>query len=71
VLVDPPRAGLDNPTIALIGGIEHIMYISCNPDTLSRDLAQLTQTHRVECAAIFDQFPHTLHIESAVFLTKK
>lgn len=71
VLVDPPRAGLDEGTIRLISGIDHIIYISCNPETLARDLKVLTQTHQVEDAAIFDQFPHTNHIESGVFLKKR
>jgi len=71
VLVDPPRAGLDEATIALIANMEHIIYISCNPETLARDLVPLTQTHTIEEVAIFDQFPHTLHVESGVFLTKK
>ena len=71
VLVDPPRAGLDAGTAALIGDIEHIIYISCNPQTLARDLEMLTQTHEVVEAAIFDQFPHTDHIESGVFLNRR
>lgn len=71
VLVDPPRAGLDEATLGLIGGIEYIIYISCNPDTLARDLKILTQTHHVISGAIFDQFPHTSHIESGLFLSKK
>ncbi|MEA2046818.1 MAG: tRNA (uridine(54)-C5)-methyltransferase TrmA [Campylobacterota bacterium] len=71
VLVDPPRAGLDEGTIALISNIEHIIYISCNPETLARDLETLIQTHDVKEAAIYDQFPHTAHVESGVFLCKK
>ena len=71
VLVDPPRAGLDKATITLISGIEHILYISCNPETLARDLQILTQTHTVADAALFDQFPHTSHVESGVFLVKR
>ncbi len=71
VLVDPPRAGLDIDTIKLISNIENIIYISCNPETLARDLVELTQTHNIIQSAIFDQFPHTHHIESGVFLTKK
>jgi len=71
VLVDPPRAGLDEDTIELISNIEHIIYISCNPQTLARDLETLSQTHYIKEAAIFDQFPHTNHIESGVFLVKK
>ncbi len=71
VLVDPPRAGLDEGTIALISTIENIIYISCNPETLARDLETLTQTHTVIEAAMYDQFPHTSHVESGVFLRKK
>ena len=71
VLVDPPRAGLDEGTIGLISNIDHIIYISCNPETLARDLETLTQTHEVKEAAIYDQFPHTSHVESGVFLQKR
>jgi tRNA (uracil-5-)-methyltransferase len=71
VLVDPPRAGLDAGTIELISNIEHIIYISCNPETLARDLETLCKTHTVTDAAMYDQFPHTEHVESGVFLVKK
>jgi len=70
VLVDPPRAGLDEASIGLISKIENIIYISCNPKTLARDLETLTQTHEVVEAALYDQFPHTSHVESGVFLKK-
>ena len=70
VLVDPPRAGLDSDSIELISHIENIIYISCNPETLARDLVALTKTHSIKQSAIFDQFPHTHHIESGVFLQK-
>jgi tRNA (uracil-5-)-methyltransferase len=71
VLVDPPRAGLDEGTIGLISDIEYIIYISCNPETLARDLETLTKTHEVKEAALYDQFPHTAHVESGVFLKKR
>ncbi|HEY9128810.1 MAG TPA: tRNA (uridine(54)-C5)-methyltransferase TrmA, partial [Sulfurovum sp.] len=71
VLVDPPRAGLDEGTIELISNIENIIYISCNPETLARDLETLVKTHEVVEAAMYDQFPHTSHVESGVFLRKK
>ncbi len=70
VLVDPPRAGLDDGTMKLISNIEYIIYISCNPQTLSNDLKTLTVTHEIIDGAIFDQFPHTSHIESGVFLKR-
>ena len=71
VLVDPPRAGLDMDTIKLISNMENIIYISCNPETLARDLVELTKTHDINDSAIYDQFPHTHHVESGVFLVKK
>jgi len=68
VLVDPPRAGLDEATRELISTFENIIYISCNPETLARDLEHLSTSHEVQKAALFDQFPHTGHMESGVFL---
>ncbi len=71
VLVDPPRAGLDEASIGLISNIKNIIYISCNPETLARDLETLSKTHKVVEAVMYDQFPHTSHVESGVFLQKK
>lgn len=71
ILVDPPRAGMDTLTCDLVANYESIIYISCNPETLERDLDHLTRTHEVKRFAIFDQFPYTHHIESGVFLQKK
>lgn len=71
VLVDPPRAGLDSQTVAQVSEYEHILYISCNPDTLYDNLLTLTQTHRIERFALFDQFPYTDHLECGVYLTRR
>ncbi len=71
VLVDPPRAGLDDDTLKMVSEYEAIVYISCNPDTLADNLASLSNTHEVKRFALFDQFPYTHHIETGVFLTKK
>lgn len=68
VLVDPPRAGVDADTIEMIAGYQHIVYISCNPDTLHRDIKLLSATHSVEKLAIFDQFPYTHHVECGAIL---
>lgn len=70
VLVDPPRAGLDTATLAMVQQFENIIYISCNPDTLASNLAILTKTHHVIRQALFDQFPFTQHTEAGVYLTK-
>ncbi|MFC4701716.1 tRNA (uridine(54)-C5)-methyltransferase TrmA [Glaciecola siphonariae] len=71
VLVDPPRAGLDADTLKLISQFKRIVYISCNPNTLANNLVTLSETHHVEHAALFDQFPFTEHIETGVVLKKR
>ncbi|WP_324683056.1 tRNA (uridine(54)-C5)-methyltransferase TrmA [Bibersteinia trehalosi] len=71
IFVDPPRAGLDQATLDMVQSYERILYISCNPHTLADNLKQLCQTHQIERAALFDQFPYTDHIESGVWLIRK
>lgn len=71
ILVDPPRAGLDNETLKLVQNYDRILYISCNPHSLCENLQTLVQTHRIEKTALFDQFPYTDHIETGVWLIKK
>ena len=70
-LVDPPRAGLDEQTKNLISKFDTIIYISCNPNTLIKDLERLCKTHIVEDFALFDQFPYTHHMEAGAVLTKR
>ena len=70
IFLDPPRAGLDSTTTQLAQDFKQIIYISCNPETLHRDLQLLTTTHTVEHFALFDQFAYSNHIESAVILQK-
>ncbi len=70
VLVDPPRAGLDPATLALVSRMDRIIYISCNPDTLLPNLEALGHTHRVQRLAFFDQFPYTPHLECGVILQR-
>ncbi|MCF7521399.1 tRNA (uridine(54)-C5)-methyltransferase TrmA [Neisseria sp. ZJ106] len=71
IFVDPPRAGVDDETLKLVAQFEHVIYISCNPQTLRANLDTLCQTHTVERFALFDQFPFTHHIESGVLLKRK
>lgn len=71
ILVDPPRAGLDDTTTKLASSFSQIIYISCNPETLKRDLEKLVLTHNIQKFAFFDQFAYSNHIESGVILTKK
>ncbi len=70
VFVDPPRAGLDEESKEFIKRFKNIIYISCNPLTLHRDLQELTKTHSILKLAVFDQFPYTPHLEAGVILTQ-
>ena len=71
LFVDPPRAGLDEGTVALARSFQHILYISCNPQTLRDNVAALADTHSISAAAVFDQFPYTHHLECGVLLERK
>ncbi len=74
VLVDPPRSGLDRETINAvlsIKSLKKLIYISCNPATLARDLSVLTKNgFHISSTQLIDMFPHTYHIESLTFLEK-
>jgi tRNA (uracil-5-)-methyltransferase len=71
VFVDPPRAGMDPDTCELTRRFGRILYISCNPETLAANIAQLNDTHRISRCALFDQFPWTHHMESGVLLERR
>ena len=71
LFVDPPRAGLDATCRELAKGFERVLYVSCNPETLARDVAELSSTHRVTRVAAFDQFPYTPHLEAGVLLERR
>jgi tRNA (uracil-5-)-methyltransferase len=71
IFVDPPRAGMDPHTTSIAQRFGHIVYISCNPDTLRDNLRQITKTHRIEAFAAFDQFPYTHHLECGVILKRR
>ncbi|QLB13776.1 tRNA (uracil-5-)-methyltransferase [Bisgaardia hudsonensis] len=71
IFVDPPRAGLDEDTVKLVQQYDRILYISCNPYTLCDNLQTLCQTHKIEKAALFDQFPYTEHMETGVWLIRQ
>ena len=70
IFMDPPRAGLDDTTRNLAKDFEQIIYISCNPETLHRDLEELSKTHEIKHFALFDQFAYTNHIECGVILER-
>lgn len=73
VILDPPRAGVDEPVIGVIlrAAPERIVYVSCNPATQARDLALLDADYRVEAVQPVDMFPHTHHVENVVKLVRR
>ncbi len=71
ILVDPPRAGLDNETMKLVQTHPQILYFSCNLQTLCGNLTVLKETHHISRLALFDQFPYTHHMECGVWLERQ
>jgi tRNA/tmRNA/rRNA uracil-C5-methylase (TrmA/RlmC/RlmD family) len=73
--VDPARAGLGAPVLEYLAGCgaRRVVYVSCNPATQARDLAQLCGVGPYELAAVqpVDMFPHTEHVESVALLTRR
>jgi len=72
IIVDPPRAGLDQKTIINIERIspKQLIYVSCDPATLARDLNLLTN-YEVEEVTPFNMFPRTYHVECVSVLYRK
>lgn len=71
IFVDPPRSGMDDETVKLVQKYQRILYISCNPETLRKNLDTLIQTHQISRFALFDQFPYTHHLECGVLLEQR
>jgi 23S rRNA (uracil1939-C5)-methyltransferase len=70
VVVDPPRAGIRQhlPSIAALCD-RYLVYCSCNPGSLARDLARLVSSgFELESVALYDMFEHTHHVETMVWL---
>lgn len=73
ILVDPPRAGCEEKVLKAIVGVEpeRIVYVSCNPASLARDLAYLEEHgYKTMVAQPVDMFPMTSHVETVVSLSK-
>ena len=73
VTVDPPRAGLDKEVVKTISnaGIEKIVYISCNPQTLARDIKRfMDRGYEMKNIKAVDMFPQTMHVETVVSITR-
>ncbi|WP_020224530.1 23S rRNA (uracil(1939)-C(5))-methyltransferase RlmD [Holdemania massiliensis] len=72
VVVDPPRIGLDGAMIESLRQCqpEQIVYISCNPATLGKNIKELKDLYEVKTVIPFDMFPNTAHVETIVLLSK-
>ena len=72
LIVDPPRVGIDKHTIDVINksGIKKIIYVSCDPMTLVRDIKRLDNYEFVDITLV-DMFPQTHHVESVILLQRK
>ena len=73
IIVDPPRAGLDKKVIQDIINMnpERIIYVSCDPITLARDLNALKEKYNINKVIPVDMFPHTYHVECVTLLSLK
>ena len=71
IVLDPPRAGARGAAAALAANkkVKRIVYVSCDPTTLARDLATLSAYRLVSVDAV-DLFPDTSHVETVVTLSK-
>ena len=73
IVVDPPRTGLDERFIDAIleSNVKRIIYISCNPSTLAKNLNRLTAKYQVNSMIPLDMLPKTAHVEVVTTLTLK
>jgi 23S rRNA (uracil1939-C5)-methyltransferase len=73
LIVDPPRQGLTKKDRAFIvdSGIEHMVYVSCNPWNLVQDLKTLMPAYSLRSVRAVDMFPHTPHMEAVVRLCRQ
>ena len=74
IFMDPPREGSTPQFIESVARMapKRVVYVSCNPETLARDLALLTKKgYRVESSTPVDMFPHSEHVETVVLLSHK
>jgi 23S rRNA (uracil1939-C5)-methyltransferase len=75
VILNPPRAGVDATVPALIAapsaGVQRLIYVSCDPATLGRDIARLGPGWRISAVQAFDMFPQTSHVETVCTLDRE
>lgn len=71
MIIDPPRAGMHKDVLAetMALGPQRIIYVSCNPTTLARDLETMVENYELNEIQPVDMFPHTFHIEAVAKLS--
>ena len=72
IILDPPRAGI-HPDVAKVimkASPAKIVYVSCNPASQARDLAMFSELYKIEAVQPVDMFPHTIHVENVVLMSK-
>ena len=73
VVLDPPRKGCDEKLLTAIGEMspKKIVYVSCDPATMARDAKILCSCgYEIKDVSVYDQFPHTSHVECCVLLCR-
>ncbi|MFH1351636.1 MAG: 23S rRNA (uracil(1939)-C(5))-methyltransferase RlmD [Pseudomonadota bacterium] len=72
LVIDPPRVGMHQEVLAKVRdmAVDRLVYVSCNPATMARDLSQMKQDYQVVEIQPVDMFPQTYHIEAVVKLTR-
>ena len=71
LVLDPPKKGLGENVLKQIAGVGEIIYISCNPIALAKDLRYLKNLYIIEKVIPFDMFPNTNSVETLVKLKLK
>jgi 23S rRNA (uracil1939-C5)-methyltransferase len=71
VILNPPRRGVDKPVVRALAERppQRVVYVSCDPATLARDLKRLSTRFALEACRGFDMFPQTAHVETVATLT--
>ncbi|MGN1061498.1 MAG: 23S rRNA (uracil(1939)-C(5))-methyltransferase RlmD, partial [Candidatus Scatosoma sp.] len=73
IVLDPPRSGCEKEVLETVVDFapDTLVYVSCNPATLARDVRILSEQYAVVSVTPYDMFPQTNHVETVAVLSKK